>query len=103
MSGATTSANSWPIERNTYKFSTSFRKIIIAWKQDLILATEVAALTGRKHWATVNRLISTRLDKDVYATVTSFFPEDEEEIEALDPKILLQQIEEILVTTDQVE
>ena len=47
-----------------------------AWKQDLILATEVAALTGRKHWAMVNRLISIRMDKDVYATVTSFFPED---------------------------
>ena len=36
-----------------------------AWKQDLILATEVAALTGRKHWAMVNRLIATRLDMDV--------------------------------------
>ena len=74
-----------------------------ARKQDLILATKVAALTGRMHWAMVNRLISTRLDKDLYATVSSFFPEDKEEIEALDPKILLQQIEERLMTTDQVE
>ena len=53
------------------------------------MATKVAVLTGRKHWATVNRLISIRMDKDIYATVASFFPEDEEEIEALDPKILL--------------
>ena len=60
-------------------------------------------LIERKHWATVNRFIATRLDKGVYATVTSFFPDDEEGFEALDPKILLQQIEERLVTTDQVE
>ena len=71
-----------------------------ARKQDLILATKVAALTGRMHWAMVNRLISTRLDKNVYATVASLFPEDEEEIKALYPKILLQQIEERLVTMD---
>ena len=63
----------------------------------------MAVLLGRKHWAMVNRLISLRMDKDVYTTVTSFFPEDEEEIEALDPKTLLQQIEERLVTMDQVE
>ena len=74
-----------------------------AWKQDLILAIEVAALQGRKHWAMVNRLISIRMDKDVYATGASFFLEDEEEIKALDPKTLLQQIEEKLVTMAQVE
>ena len=44
-----------------------------------------------------------RLRANTYATVTSFFPDDEEGFEALDPKILLQQIEERLVTTDQAE
>ena len=60
-------------------------------------------LIEKKHWATVNRFITTRLDKDVYATMTSFFPDDEEGFEALDPKILLKQIEERLVTMDQAE
>ena len=36
-----------------------------AWKQDLIWATEVAILSERKHWAMMNRFITTRLDKDV--------------------------------------
>ena len=71
------------------------------WKQDLIRATEAVLLIKRKHWATVNRFIATKLDKDVYATIASFFPDDEEGFEALNPKILLQQIEERLVTTDQ--
>ena len=60
-------------------------------------------LTERKHRATVNRFISMRLDKDVHATVTNLFPDDEEGLAALDPEILLQQIEERLVTTDQAE
>ena len=74
-----------------------------AWKQDLIRATEEVMLIERKHWAMVNRLITTRLDKDVYPTVASFFPDDEAGFEALDPKDLLQQIEERLVSTDQTE
>ena len=60
-------------------------------------------LDGEKYRATVNRLIATRLDQDVHATVVNLFPENEEEFAALDPKILLQQIEERLVTTDQTE
>ena len=60
-------------------------------------------LIERKHWATVNRFIAMRLDKDAYPIVASFFPDDEEGFKVLDPKILLQQIEERLVTTDQVE
>ena len=49
-------------------------------------------LTERKHWATVNRFISMRLDKDVHATVANLFPDDKEGLTALDPEILLQQI-----------
>ena len=59
--------------------------------------------TERKHWATLNRIITTRLNKDVYQIVASFFPDDEVEFEALDPKELLKWIEERLVTTDQIE
>ena len=44
-----------------------------------------------------------RIDKDIYATVADFFLEDEEGVKALDPEILLQQIEERLVTMDQAE
>ena len=54
------------------------------WKQDLIRATEAVMLIERKHWATVNRFIATRLDKDVYPTVASFFPDDKEGFKALD-------------------
>ena len=60
-------------------------------------------LSGEKHWATVNRFIAMRLDQDVHATVVNLFPEDKEEFAALDPEILLQQIEERLVTMDQTE
>ena len=41
-------------------------------------------LDGEKYWATVNRLIATRLDQDVHATVVNLFPEDEEEFMVLD-------------------
>ena len=58
-------------------------------------------LTGRKHWATVNRLIATCLDEDVYQTVTSFIPENYEELGALDPADLLQCIAVRLITPDQ--
>ena len=73
------------------------------WKEDIVRATEAVLLIGRKHWATVNRLIATRLNEDMYQTVTSFFPNDEARFEALDPKELLKRIEERLVTTDQIE
>ena len=58
-------------------------------------------LLERKHWTTVNRFITTRLGKEVYPYIASFFPDDEAGFEALDPKILLQQIEQRLVTMDQ--
>ena len=60
-------------------------------------------LSGEKYWATVNRFIATRLDQDVHATVVNLFPENKEEFAALDLEILLRQIEERLVTTDQTE
>ena len=73
------------------------------WKLDLKKAWAMMYLSGEKHWATLNHFIATRLDKDVHATVVNLFPEDEEGFAALDPEILLQQIEERLVTMDQTE
>ena len=60
-------------------------------------------LMGREHWTTINRLIATHMNKDVYQTVASVFPDDEAGFEALDPKELLKWIEERLVTMDQIE
>ena len=60
-------------------------------------------LTGREHWATVNRLIVTRMNEDMYQTVTSYFPDNQNDIGALDPAELLRQIEARLVTADQLE
>ena len=60
-------------------------------------------LSGERHWATVNWLIATRLDQDVHAMVVNLFPENAEELAALDPEVLLQQIEERLITMDQTE
>ena len=60
-------------------------------------------LTGQEHWVTVNRLIATCLDNDVYQTITSFIPDNYEELEGLNPVELLWNIESKLVTTDQLE
>ena len=43
------------------------------------------------------------MDKDVYKTVESFFPDNYTDLGALDPAILLRSIEARLVTTDQLE
>ena len=60
-------------------------------------------LTGREHWATVNRLIATRMDEDVYQTVTSYILDNYNNMGALNPAELLQQIEARLVTADQLK
>ena len=73
------------------------------WKRDLQKTCTLMLLSGERHWATVNRLIATRLDQDVHVIVVNLFPENAEELAALDPEVLLQQIEERLITTDQTE
>ena len=60
-------------------------------------------LTEQEHWTTINRLIGTRMDNDVYQTVAAFFPTDREAMAALNPEELLKQIEARLVTADQLE
>ena len=36
------------------------------WKEDILRATQSVMLTGREHWTTINRLITTHMNKDVY-------------------------------------
>ena len=60
-------------------------------------------LTEQEHWTTINRLIGTRMDNDVYQTVAAFFPTSREAMVALNPEELLKQIEARLVTADQLE
>ena len=66
-------------------------------------ATRSVNLTEQTHWATINRFIGTRMDNNIYHTVKDLIPEDCREIEALDPKDLLDQIEKRLITSDQLE
>ena len=73
------------------------------WKEDILRATRSVMLTGREHWTTINRLIATRMNEDVYQTVASYFPNNNEAMAALDPEVLLHQIETRLITADQLE
>ena len=73
------------------------------WKEDILPATRSVMLTGCEHWTTINRLIATRMNEDVYQTVASYFPNNNAEIATLNPEVLLQQIETRLVTVDQLE
>ena len=60
-------------------------------------------LTEQAHWATINRLIKTRMDNNIYQTVVDLIPEGRCKIEALDPTELLDQIKARLITSDQLE
>ena len=60
-------------------------------------------LTEQAHWATINRLIETRMENNIYQTVWDLILEERHEPEALNPNNLLDQIEERLITTDQLE
>ena len=66
-------------------------------------ATCSVNLTEHTHWATINWFIGTHMDDNIYQTVEDLIPEDRREIEALDPKDLLDQIEKRLITADQLE
>ena len=74
-----------------------------AWKEDILRSIRPVLLTGTEHWVTVNRLIATRRDEEVYKTFKSFFPENHADLGALNPAVLHRSIEATLVTTDQVE
>ena len=73
------------------------------WREDLMRAAHSVNLTEPAHWATINRLIGTCLEHNIYQTVVDLIPEGQREIEALDPKDLLDRIEARLITSDQLE
>ena len=60
-----------------------------AWKKDILRSVQSVLLTGREYWASVNRLITARLNKEVYQTVASFIPEDYKDLGNLNPTELL--------------
>ena len=53
------------------------------WKEDILRATQSVMLTGWEHWTTINRLIATQMSEDMYQTVDSFFPNNNEAMAAL--------------------
>ena len=64
-----------------------------SWKEDILRAVQSVMLTGREHWATINRLIATCMNENIYQTVASYFPDNHITMEELDPAELLRQIE----------
>ena len=73
------------------------------WREDIVRATRSVNLTARAHWATINWFIETRRDDNIYQTLADLIPEERREMEELDPKDLLDQIEKRLITSDQLE
>ena len=78
-------------------------EIFDQWREDLMRAACSVNLTEPAHWATINCLIGTHLEHNIYQTVVDLIPEGRHEIEALDPIDLLDQIEARLITSDQLE
>ena len=73
------------------------------WRDDIVKAAGLVNLTGQAHWATINRLIRTRMEHNIYQAVEDLFPEDQVMLAGLDPTTLLDQIEARLITSDQLE
>ena len=73
------------------------------WRDDIMRAAHSVNLTEQAHWATINRFTGTHMENNIYQTVVDLIPEGRHEIEALDPNNLLDKIEAILITHDQLE
>ena len=73
------------------------------WRDDIMRAARSVNLMEQAYWATINRFIETRMDDNIYQTVVDLILEGCREIEELDPKELLDQIEARLITSDQLE
>ena len=73
------------------------------WRDDIIRAAHSVNLTEPAHWATINQLIGTCMENNIYQTVVDLIPEGCREIEALDPTKLLDQIEARLITSNQLK
>ena len=74
-----------------------------AWKLDIMEAWAVTYLPIADYQSTVNHLIISRLDSDIQATVVDILPEEEQELRATKPELLLQQIEDRLRNIDPEE
>ena len=55
------------------------------WREAIMRAARSVNLTEPIHWATINCLIGTRMEHNIYQTVVDLIPEGCREIEALDP------------------
>ncbi len=73
------------------------------WREDIVRAARSVNLTEPAHWATINRLIETRLEHSIYQTVVDLIPADQKEIETLNPNNLLDRLEARLITSDHLE
>ena len=73
------------------------------WRDDIMRAAHSVNLTEQAHWATINRLIGTHMESNIYQTVVDLIPEGHHEIEVLDPNKLLDQIEVRLITSNQLK
>ena len=73
------------------------------WRDDILRAACSVNLTEQAHWATINRLIETRMENNIYQTVEDLILEERRELEVLNPNDLLDQIEERLITADQLK
>ena len=73
------------------------------WRDDIMRAARSVNLTEQAHWATINRLIEMRMENNIYQMVRDLIPEEQHKLEALDPNDLLDQIEERLITVDQIK
>ena len=59
------------------------------WRDDIMRAAHSVNLMEPAHWETINRLIGTRMENNIYQTVLDLIPEERHEIEALDSNDLL--------------
>ena len=73
------------------------------WRDDIARAARSINLTDQAHWATINRLIETRMDNNIHQAVKDLIPEGRRNLEALNPDDLLDRIEERLITADQLK
>ena len=73
------------------------------WRDDILRAALSVNLTEQAHWAKINRLIEMLIENNIYQTVWDLILEEQRNLEALNPDDLLDQIEERLITTDQLK
>ena len=73
------------------------------WRDNITRAARLINLMEQAHWATINRLIETRMDNNIHQAVKDLIPEGRRDLEALNPDNLLDRIKERLITVDQLK